>query len=291
MDNQTIAHRFFYSEDRYFAPAGYNMWYDGDCFYSFSTIVGMKVDGLDGCRYLLISDDNMTPTTGRHISYLRSACPHGRILRVPMEYGDSYFEVGYIVPRLVERLKSLKELSMTRKENRQQFIDAYNALLSAAAVVKYKKSVLTPFKKLYDALTDPEKVAAIKAKAAEKAALSRKKLKAELDALLTAHTVEELAQLAYSLNSKLDTTLKSKLKKYLNPGNNLSFAWRTAFGFSTSQGVNVSKAEADRIIALYKAGKLHHGETLARYVVLSVTDAAVKIGCHLIPMSNIKCFL
>lgn len=291
MDNQTIAHRFFYSGDRYFAPAGYNMWYNEGCFYSYSTIIGREVDGLDGRRYLLISDDNMTPTTGRHISYLRAACPHYNILRVPMEYGDRYFGVENIVPRLVERLKWMKNLSMTRKENRQQFTDAYEELLAAAAVVKYKKSVLTPFKKLYEALTDPEKIAAIKKEAAEKASISRKKLKAELKALLDAHNVEELAQMAYSRGSKLKATLKSKLKKYLNPGGDLAFAWRTAFGFSTSKGVNVSRAEADRIIALYKAGKLRHGEKLAYYTVLAVTDTAVKIGCHLIPMSNIRCFL
>lgn len=291
MDNQTIAHRFFYDEKRFFAPAGFNMWFRGDRIFSYATVIAKIQKGLDGRTYTLLSDYNMSPTTGRHISYIRSASPYP-VIRVPMEFDKNEFDVSMIEKRLAAELDSLAELKMTRKENREAYSRAYMELETAnRLLVKIKKSVLNKYRKLFVQINDPEQVAKEKRRAREAAKRQREKLKKELARLIESHNIAELAEMAYGKNDKIDVDMKNKLKKYINPTGELAFAWKDGTHFRTSKGITVSAGEVERVARIFKAGELKHGNKLSCYTICSITDKAVKIGCHLLPMDNIRCLI
>ncbi len=291
MDNQTIAHRFFYDEKRFFAPAGFNMWFKGDQIFSYRTVVAKIQRGLGGSTYTLLSDHSMSPTTGRHISYIYSASPYP-VIHVPMRYGESRFDVNMIETRLTEELDNLAELKMTRKENREAYSRAFQELeIAAHLLVKIKKSVLNKYRKLFDQINDPEQIAKEKRRAREAAKRQHEKLKKELTRLIECHNIAELAEMAYGKYDKIDVNMKNKLKKYINPTGELAFAWKDGTHFRTSKGVSVSAGEVERVARIFKAGKLKHGDKLSLYTICSITDKAVKIGCHLLPMDNIRCLI
>ena len=291
MDNQTIAHRFFYDEKRFFAPAGFNMWFSKDQIFSYGTVIAKIQKGLDGKTYTLLSDYNMSPTTGRHISYIRSASPFP-VIHVPMRYGESRFDVTMIEKRLAADLDDLAKLKMTRKENREAYSRAYRELETAnRLLVKIKKSILNKYRGMFDRINDPEQIAKEKRRAREAAKRQHEKLKKELARLIESRNIAELAEIVYGKGNKVDVDTRSKLKKYINPTGELAFAWREGDHFRTSKGITVSAGEVERVARVFKAGELRHGDKLSFYTVCSITDKAVKIGCHLIPMDNIRCLI
>ena len=84
---------------------------------------------------------------------------------------------------------------------------------------------------------------------------------------------------------------KAKLKKQLNPRGDLAFIWKDENGdFKTSKNITVKAEEGNRVLTLYKAGKLKHGEKVDFYTVLSITPEIVKIGCHNILTANLAEF-
>ena len=78
------------------------------------------------------------------------------------------------------------------------------------------------------------------------------------------------------------------MKKYLNPNNNLSFIWFDGDFVKTSQGVRVERQEVETLIKLWQLGKVKHGMIVGQYTILEITTEFVKIGCHKIPMQNIR---
>jgi hypothetical protein len=291
MDNQTFCHRFFYAEDRYQVPAGKSIWFRGNDFFSYDTVVAQIVTGLDGNTYVLVSDHRMSPTTGKHLALIKSASPYP-IIHVPMRYGESRFARTMIEGRLTAELDYLATLKMTQKTNRDAYSRAFRELETAARLlVKIKKSVLNKYRKLYTQINDPERIAKEKRHAREAAVKQHQKLKKELETLVKSRNIAELAELAYGKSTEVDVVMKNKLRKLINPSGDLAFAWREGGHYKTSKGITVSAKEVERVARVFKAGELRHGDKLALYTVCSITDKAVKIGCHLIPMDNIRCLI
>lgn len=72
MKNIDIAHEFFYSDfnsSRNFN----NINYSENLFYSYYTVIGAVVKSKTGNNILLVSEDSMSSTTGKHIGNLISA--------------------------------------------------------------------------------------------------------------------------------------------------------------------------------------------------------------------------
>ena len=121
--NRDIFHNFFYDDSptRY-AKAKSNNHYEGDCFYSYWTVVGQRLIGKDGAKILLISYDSMSSCTSRHLSYLREACPSNwERLSFPFKYGNSY-ELSHeeIRRRLEHEIMATEEESLSTEEGRRQ---------------------------------------------------------------------------------------------------------------------------------------------------------------------------
>lgn len=293
-----IAHEFFYQVDEVFNKSYINVSYNGDRFFSYSTIIGKKVTGKDGKPYLLLSNENFSTTTARHISYLRRACPLP-IVYVPIIGGQSDIEPSEAVNAITRHLDFYKGQKLSQKNNRQAFIENFNMLNEISENIEtVKKSILNKYKPLYDVLTSEEKLKEYKKKASEKEKARAEKLKKQAEKLkkrvnryLKKYGFATLAKLIYTNDPTLDTAEKQKIKGFLNPYQDLAFAWVDGDTVKTSKSVSVDKAEALAMLKLWAAGKLYHGMTLDRYTVLSVSPRFVTIGCHKMPVENLQSLL
>lgn len=286
--NYDLAHAFFYASfgDEYY-PRYKNCGYRGNRFFSYSTVIAMIVKNKKGDEVTLLSSDSMTPTTAKQRSFIWSASPF-KIYKVPFEYGGKPYDVNDIPHIFKNSLEKLESLKMTLKRNREAFCETYNN------AKRFSDDILTldfldEFEELYNILNDSEKVKAIKAKEREKQAKEIKALKKELAEILKKPYLE-IVKTAYDCEIWWNPPkLYAKLQKVLNPNCDLSFVWRNAYGdYCTSKRIFIKKEIGDLALNLWKHGKLKHGMKFDGYTVLSVTDKVVQIGCHKIPVENLK---
>ena len=146
---------------------------------------------------------------------------------------------------------------------------------------------------LFEKINNPEEIKNLKEIQQAKEAEKQKRLKAELKEHIEKFDIAELAFLAYSNQTITDKDLKAKLRAYLNPKNDLSFVWFDNINdkIKTSQCISVNKKEGVALLKLWEAGKLKHGMTISCYTVLEVRENYIQIGCHKIPVENLKALL
>lgn len=285
--NRDAAHAFFYSEsDRVTFAKSLNMTFDGPLFYSYSTVVAARTVDKTGAPVCLISRNSMSRTTGQHLSYLRSACPCDYI-RVPFHYGDDFYRPGFnmfdcLAYRFKKMLQTAADARLTRAENRRALIDCYKDAKAFSERV-FTLDFLSDFSDTYAAAVEiensgKEKRAALIKEIAEKA-------KAARAALIEKHGYIGAVMRAY-------TGGDDKARRLLNPNGELSFVWRDKDGdYRTSERICMDKRTGDAALKLWAAGRLHHGMKIDLYTVLSVTRDFVKIGCHKIPVENLRALL
>ena len=85
--------------------------------------------------------------------------------------------------------------------------------------------------------------------------------------------------------------LKSKLEKYFNPKNELSFVWFDDDYCYTSYLIRVDRKEAETFLKLWGKGKLKRGMKISRYIVLDIQKDFIRISCHKIPTKNLQALL
>ena len=290
---QDACHAFFYQEDTVFNKKRFSFSFERDRFFSYFTIIGKIVNGLNK-KILLLSNDNFSHTTAMHISHLASACPF-EIVRVPVKYGQHDITVDDAIDSVLSNLDFYQNQKLSQKKNRDAYVACFNMLIGIdEKVQKVKKSIIKKYEPLFDDLQNSESVKILKIKQAEKEKQQREKIKKKIAKYLKKYNIAELAQMVYDRHDHtLDgcDDLKASIKKYLNPKNELAFVWDAGDEFKTSKGVEMDKKDCELIINLFKNNKLKHGFQLCRYTVLEVTKTFVKIGCHKIPTSNIECLL
>ncbi len=297
MKNIDIAHEFFYSNfngSRNFN----NISYSENLFYSYYTVIGAVVQSKFGNNILLVSEDSMTSTTGRHIGYLINACPFS-FLRVPMEYGNHYFSLEACIERIVKNLEDYSNSKLSLKANREGYIQSFNQLQYINDNIQdIDSSLLEQYKPLFDLLNNSDEVKQLKAKLKEKAKQDRIKAQQELNELLSNYNYLDLAQFAFDIHHakivfddyKTDRELSARVRKILNPNNDLSFAWidEDENIVKTSKNIKMPMDIVRTGLKLWKHNKIKHGYRVGCYTVLEVRKDYVQIGCHKIPIDNIK---
>lgn len=281
MDNMDFAHRFFYNNDpdRYREHGSLSFY--GPDFCSYYTLIAHIAEYKEGGHVLLLSQDNFTVTTSKHISHIWSASPYN-IIRVPFKYGEHHFNAENIIERLKNNLDYYSKQPLTRKENREAFKNAFNSLEKLKAVKGFKIGRIPErFKKLYNQLNDPEELKKRAAAArAKQAALNKK--------LASIKSISKQARLAYSTDSTLPAEQRAKLRRMLNPDGTLAFIWRDKNGdIETSKGIHMAADIAAAAWERYKNKQLKHGDSVGPYTVLNITGDRVKIGCHLMLIKNL----
>lgn len=297
MKNIDIAHEFFYSnfnDSRNFN----NISYSENLFYSYYTVIGAVVQSKFGNNILLVSEDSMTSTTGRHIGYLINACPFS-FLRVPMEYGNHYFSLEACIKRIVKNLEDYSNSKLSLKANRESYIQSFNQLQYINDNIQdIDSSLIEQYKPMFDLLNNSDEVKQLKAKLKEKAKQDRIKAEKELNELLNQYEYLDLAQFAFDIHHakivfddyKTDREVSARVRKILNPSNDLSFAWidEDENIVKTSKNIKMPMDIVRTGLKLWKHNKVKHGYRVGCYTVLEVRKDYVQIGCHKIPMENIK---
>lgn len=286
--NYDIAHEFFYAEGACKNYSYKSVGYEYDRFYSYYTVIGELETNKHGEKVLLLSYYNMSNSTAKHINYLWSANPY-KMIRVPFEYGEHYHKTpAELAKRCLEKLEVYAKEKLSRKENRESFFDFYNMLNDLNDNFKTGVKMPKKFKTLYEVLNDSEGVKKIKIKQAEIQRKAAEAAKRAFNRLTKNKTIKELAKLAYSYDSEINSEQRAKIKNALNPNNDLSFVWQDENGdFKTSQHITIKADEGRVALKLWKSGKLKHGMQIGYYTVLQITKDFVKIGCHKIPVANL----
>lgn len=296
MKNIDIAHEFFYS-DFNSCKTFNNVSYNQNLFYSYYTVIGAVVQSKFGNNILLVSENSMSSTTGRHIGNLISSCPFS-YLRVPMEYGNHYFSLEACINRIIKNLEEYLSSKLSLKANREGFIQSYNQLLyindNIQSIDKY---ILEQYKSTFELLSNSKEVKELKAKLKEKARQEEIKAKQELQELLNNYGYLDLIQFVYdSDNSTIKITdyhksklMQNRVKKALNPHNDLSFVWiENENTVKTSKHIRMSMDIVKTGLKLWKHNKVKHGYKVDCYTVIEIREDYVQIGCHKIPIDNIK---
>jgi len=133
-----LFHRWFYSPEKRGQYDRVSYSFQGNFFYSYYTAIGIKVTGRDKKPVLLVSDRNMSPTTGRHIRHLVTACPYGegRIIEVPLVYNGYRPTIEEIAARFSAFFLEYDGARLSQAENRRQVRDKAAAARRFSALVK-----------------------------------------------------------------------------------------------------------------------------------------------------------
>lgn len=259
----------------------------------------------DGEDILLYSNKSMSKPTGKHINHLISASPFSYRLSVPLQYDRGFIRLCDIVDDLISSMEFYSNQKLTQKANREAFSNAYIALsvmvkrfskhreLTSQRTLENIKSELARYEDLYEDLNNEWKLAELKKRQAKADRERAQKLKEELKDLLKDFGYLELLHWAYGYGSNCNPDLRKRLRKYFDPKNELSFVWidhnvPDRSRCITSQNVRMDTDEVITALRLWLAGKLKRGMTIGHYTVLEVDDSYVRVGCHKIPVENLK---
>lgn len=296
MNNYDIAHSFFYSGFNDELDKSYKtMGYKNNLFYSYYTVIGAVIKDKNNNNVLLYSENSMTPTTGRHISYLHRACPF-QAIAMPFSYGMHVWSIDTTINNIYKNINYYVTSNLNQKQNRQKLINAYNQLSWLLDNInlnkentKKIKSYLKQFKEYFEIVTDTQKQYT---KRAEKLTFEKNKKQAQkekrfLNNILKKYTYHDMVYNLFNNKFNIDDT--RILKQYLHT-KEYSYIWLDNDNktIKTSQYISMDVDKIMPLIKLYKKNKLKHGMACDRYTILSITNDYIKIGCHVIPIKNIN---
>lgn len=198
--NAQVAHEFFYSGfDKSRKLSGMSVSYDKNRFNSYYTTIGYVTTDKAGYNVTLLSRDNMSNTTAKHLISLRSASPYS-CLRVELRYGERLSEnkdeaLQEIAENFKRALGVYSRQKMSLAKNRNDFIDCY---LDAKRFSEkmYTLDFLKDFEKPYIDVT--ENVDQIKAEQRRIDKAEAAVAKEQLRALLTKQSLVDLDPFCYS---------------------------------------------------------------------------------------------
>lgn len=107
-----------------------NVSFNNDEFYSYKTCIAKKVVGY-GQDVLLVSRDNFSSTTSKHISaivhsFYREDSTLDSLVYVPFSYEDEDVSLFVLADRFYNALKDYKNFDFNLKKDRQEFSILYH---------------------------------------------------------------------------------------------------------------------------------------------------------------------
>lgn len=311
--NESISHAFFYSDNDYIRDNHLHLWMQYPVIYSYRTPIAIIERDVNDNLILLLSSNNMSNTTAKHINFVRRACPFD-VVYYPFSYDNKISDLNSLKNDLLEHLEHYKNLDTVRYC--QNFIDFFNVLQNLnkhfdfdSYVDAYKET----FIKASETLPEVKK----KESLAKRKATIKENL--EIKNKFEAMTAEELENISY-LSTKEQKFIKNNPETILNKlqnkynyldlikaiytrsfsynlsklikaslnDDNFSYIWPDDNSIKTSRGITQNIEDVKPFFKLWKSGKLKHGMKIDCYTVLEVTENFVKIGCHKIPTTNLN---
>ena len=301
MITSTLFHRFFYNPEENGRLEHNSYSFEGNAFYSYHTVIGLNVVGKDGNPVLLISDYNMTPTTSKHLSQLRAACPYppDHVIRVPFQFGDySVKAPAAVAERFEDWFTRFDARSLSYTVNR-------NAVIRKSSnLQQFNNLVFTVKKPLLEKAGELAKLAglgndrkalneAISGIAAKREAAAKKQHATEMRRLkkilepFTELSYLDRVKIAYA-TSGVEADVKKALRVQLNATTpELSFVYLHGDYVRTTQDISIPISRVKALLKRWKAKNLPIGSHIEQYTLQENSKGFIKIGCHRIPRENI----
>lgn len=308
--NHEIFHKFFYTRyDDESGRAKSNTSFYGWTFKSYNTTIGIKTPGKDGRPVLLIADSSFSNTTSAHLSALCAACPYtsSHIIRVPFDWGDRWYDldicIADLLRRFIDRLSNWKIDQLKYAESRRDFLRTYynfSGFLELVAPKRPARAILQKIEELAviaDETEDRKKrnelISGLTAKreaAAKRKAAAEKRKHAELLKQFSDIPYLDKIRIAFFRPEGVDETARAALRSIFNPDGSLSYVVPelSGEGVITTQGVFMDCHTVRALLKAWKAGRIHAGQHIGPYTLREITPAYVQVGCHKIPMQNIR---
>ena len=307
----TIFHKFFYSGEDESGRAKSNTSFYGWTFKSYNTTIGIKTPGKDGRPVLLIADSSFSNTTSAHLSALRAACPYtsSHIIRVPFEWGDRWYSLDICIDdllrRFIDRLSNWKIDQLKYAESRRDFLRTYynfSGFLELVAPKRPARAILQKIEELAvianeteDRKKRNELISGLTAKreaAAKRKAAAEKRKHAELLKQFSDVPYLDLIRIAYweRFRPEVPHETRAILRRIFNPDNSLSYVVPELSGEDviTTQDVYMDGHTVRALLKAWKAGRIHAGQHIGPYTLREIKPGYAQIGCHKIPMQNIR---
>lgn len=309
--NREIFHRFFYAVESESGRAKSATSFSGWTFKSYRTTIGVKTQGKDGCPVLLIADSSFSNTTSAHLSALRAACPYtnSHIIRVPFTWGDVWYKREYCIDdllhRFIDRLSNWEVDRLKYAESRRNFLRVYgdfSSFLELVAPKRPAKAVMQKIEELAviaDETEDRKKrnelISGLTAKreaAAKRKAAAEKRKHAEFLKQFNDVPYLDLIRIAYwdHFRPEVSHETRATLRGIFNPDNSLAYVVPEFLGDGviTTQGVRMDGRTVRAMLKAWKAERVSVGQHIGPYTIYEIKPGYVKIGCHKIPMQNIR---
>ncbi len=305
MRNYDVAHNFYYGIMRSFSRSSMTVSYSDNKYWSYGTVIAKITKNIEGKTVCIISDNTFSNTTSKHIGELLKACPF-QVIRLPQKMWQGDFNAYDVVKRCIDNIMYYANSKLTQQANRENFKNNYRMLKSTLDLEGFESEVkkitntLKEYQELFNILNDPDKIIELKAKQRALEKQKQENLKKELNTLLKKYSYMDLIRFTYAgirLNDysiedyNTQKELKSKLEKYFNPKNELSFVWFDDDYCYTSYLIRVDRKEAETFLKLWGKGKLKRGMKISRYIVLDIQKDFIRISCHKIPTKNLQALL
>ena len=305
-----LFHRYFYDNSARGEYARYAYSFRGPRFFSYSTVIGLTVTGNDGAPVLLYSFYSMTNTTAGHISALVRACPFedDHKIAVPFKYGCGWVsEAGEVARRFGDWFSEFDEKALKYTDSRRDLLRMTAAARRFSDLVyKLPAALWRKIKKLAAIAEDGEKRLRDRREAAAnrtpedcaRLAVTRARREAreaeKRAALIAEYTNQPyMRQVHYLVDrfSGIGGEARAALREKLEAGRGYcSFVDIDARReqIVTSQGVRLSLSTVRRLLSLWLRGRVLVGQHVGPYSVREFGADFVQIGCHKIPVENLR---
>lgn len=257
-----------------------NLFFEDTCIYSYGRhYLAAKIHTIKGKKIALINSDTYSPSTGKHLSEIRSALrdlmpkfnvPNPSDIKDEKNYEYMVSNIKYAIEQSLKRSKITDLESVRYNLNTIDDVikeaNEYFKLIGKRAYkmpVKTRKQILDHLNarlKRYQELNTPEMIAAKKAK--------QDKITAEKYA-------ESIADFRAGKNTNIHGLPYDLLRIQ---GNEVI----------TSRGARVPLIVAKHLLESLLKGRDITGETVGQFAITSVNNDTVKIGCHEIAISEAK---
>jgi len=304
-----LFHRYFYDNNENGHLSRFNYSFDGPRFFSYYTVIGLTVPGLDGSPVLLYSFHSMSNTTGGHISALVRACPFedSHKIPVPFQRGDHYISDAASVSRLfADWFSDFDEKRLKYADARRELSSMTTAARRFSELVKKLPArVLKKADRLFGiaaaadeklrlrreaaANRTPEECARLAAARAARIERAQLRLSEKVRQFENLPYLERV-RLAFDRRSGLDRETAAALRSSLDIWGGCSFVEldRKSGEIVTTQGVRMDFETVRRLLKLWISGAVRVGMHAGPYTVRAIFGDVVQIGCHKIPVENLR---
>jgi len=275
-----LAHHYIYNND-YSECYGYRMYSENENLFSYGSHFQMarKLE-VKGHKVIFVTNYTASNTTAKQMYHLRSAIPYDwKVFNV-----DSMYSHKVNIKDWFEQIEFNQYKYSRARSNKQYYKRTIEELV--AIIVEYKElfDVKYRFNKAEQEIIDNLDIETLGELLADRSNRIRKNERAKVKR----QTKKALEEAQNELVAWLEGSISRLRKQPHNSPIYLRVNEKTET-VDTSEGISVPKRECKVLFDRISKGKEVRGFKLDElYSVIRLTDEVLTVGCHRIPMSEVK---